>query len=257
MPQDKNIFEVKDLSKTFDKLPVLKSVSFQIEKGQVFTIIGPSGSGKSTFLRCLNLLETPTSGSIVFEGKPIFGKDEKGKERILLKEKELNLTRTKVGMVFQSFNLFANKTVLENVTMGMTDLLREEKGKAAEEAKALLARVGVADKIDAYPASLSGGQKQRVAIARSLAMKPDVMLFDEPTSALDPEMVKGVLEVIRELADLGMTMVIVTHEMMFAKDVSDRIFFMDGGVFVEDGTPEEIFLHAREQRTRLFLSAIL
>lgn len=264
--QPNKIFEVKHLKKSFKNLEVLKDISFSVEKGKVYTIIGPSGGGKSTFLRCMNLMETPTDGEIYFEGKEIFGpvtktnpltKKETTKSKVLLKDNELNQMREKVGMVFQSFNLFSNKTVLENVTTGLTALKHETKEEADKEAMKLLKTVGVSDKANEYPIKLSGGQKQRVAIARSLAMNPDVILFDEPTSALDPEMVKGVLGVIKELASAGMTMVIVTHEMNFAKDVSDEVFFIDGGYIVEQGSPEEIFATPKQDRTRRFLEAIL
>jgi ABC-type polar amino acid transport system ATPase subunit len=262
------IYDVRDLKKSFKTLDVLKGISFQVEKGKVYSIIGSSGGGKSTFLRCLNLLETPTSGTIIFEGKTIFGemplkkpanpkKPLKTNYDILIKEDELNSLRTKVQMVFQSFNLFNNLTVLENVTTGLTALKHLEPKAAQEKALYLLGKVGVADKANEYPIKLSGGQKQRVAIARALAMEPDLILFDEPTSALDPEMVKGVLNVIKELAAIGMTMVIVTHEMNFAKDVSDEVAFIDQGMILEKNTPEELFAHPKEARTKAFLEAVL
>ncbi len=256
-PDTELVYDVKDLKKSFKDLEVLKGISLQIHKGQVYSIIGPSGSGKSTLLRCLNLLEVPSHGEIAFEGKAIFGKNEKGKEKVLLPEKEINAMRMKAGMVFQSFNLFNNKTVLENVMMGMLDLRKMDKEEAHKKASALLNQVGVGVKESDFPSSLSGGQKQRVAIARSLAMNPDIILFDEPTSALDPEMIKGVLAVIKDLAEKGMTMIIVTHEMAFAKEISDAVFFMDDGAIVEKGTPEEVFLSPKEERTKKFLEAIL
>lgn len=264
--QPNKIFEINHLQKSFKSLEVIKDISFSVEKGKVYTIIGPSGGGKSTFLRCMNLMETPTGGEIYFEGKKIFGSvtkenplthKEKTKNKILINENELNNMRTKVGMVFQSFNLFNNKTVLENVTTGLIALKNKTKEQADAEALRLLNTVGVGEKANEYPIKLSGGQKQRVAIARSLAMQPDVILFDEPTSALDPEMVKGVLGVIKQLASNGMTMVIVTHEMNFAKDVSDEVFFIDGGYIVEHGSPEAIFSTPTQDRTRRFLEAIL
>lgn len=257
MQQDNIIIQVDNLKKNFSSLEVLKDISFNVIKGKVYSIIGPSGSGKSTFLRCLNLLDIPTNGTISFEGRTIFGKNNKNKDSILISEKEVNRLRTKVGMVFQSFNLFNNKTVIQNVMMGLTDLLGKNKEEAKEISLDLLDKVGVKEKADEYPIKLSGGQKQRVAIARSLAMNPDVILFDEPTSALDPEMVKGVLDVIKKLADSGMTMVIVTHEMGFAKEVSDEVIFMDGGYIVERGTPEQIFKDTKEERTKQFLNAVL
>lgn len=258
MPTDNVIFQIRDLRKSFKKLDVLKGVSFQVDKGKVYSIIGSSGGGKSTFLRCLNLLETPTSGTIEFEGKTIFGPDPKnGKSKVLINEKELNQMRERVQMVFQSFNLFNNKTVLENVSLGLVALKHLEKAKADALAMDYLTQVGVEEKANDYPVKLSGGQKQRVAIARSLAMNPDLILFDEPTSALDPEMVKGVLNVIKKLAGEGMTMVIVTHEMAFAKDVSDEIVFIDQGVILEKGDPQTFFAHPKEARTKAFLEAML
>ncbi|MFD3764996.1 MULTISPECIES: amino acid ABC transporter ATP-binding protein [Paenibacillus] len=237
---------VKGLHKSFGKLEILKGIDVEIEKGEVVVVIGPSGSGKSTFLRCLNLLEMPTSGEISFEG-----------ELITAKNHNINATREKMGMVFQQFNLFPHKTVLQNITLAPMQV----KGVSAKEAEAtadeLLKSVGLLDKKKAYPAQLSGGQKQRIAIARALAMQPHVMLFDEPTSALDPEMVGEVLEVMKKLAEGGMTMVIVTHEMGFAREVGDRILFMDGGKIIEEGTPEELFGQPSHPRTKEFLSKVL
>lgn len=221
---------VKDLNKSFGKNEVLKGIDEHIAKGEVVVVIGPSGSGKSTFLRCLNLLEVPTSGTITFEGKDITSKAT-----------DINKMREKMGMVFQQFNLFPHKTVKQNICLAPMRVKKMSNEQAEAKAKELLNKVGLIDKIDAYPASLSGGQKQRIAIARALAMEPDVMLFDEPTSALDPEMVGEVLNVMKDLAKEGMTMVVVTHEMGFAREVGDRILFMDGGKIVEQGTPDEIF----------------
>lgn len=237
------MIEVKKLNKRFKNLHVLKDVDLKIEKGEVVVIIGPSGSGKSTLLRCLNLLEVPESGDVIFEGIKINEKDV-----------DINKVRQKMGMVFQSFNLFPNMTVLENITLSPMKLKKKPSDDANRIALDLLRRVGLSDKADYYPAKLSGGQKQRVAIARALAMEPDVMLFDEPTSALDPEMVKEVLTVMKELAYEGMTMVIVTHEMNFAKEVGDRIIFMDGGTIVEEGTPDVIFTQPKSDRLKEFLS---
>ncbi|GFZ34026.1 polar amino acid ABC transporter ATP-binding protein [Clostridium zeae] len=237
---------VNNLHKYFGKNEVLKGITDHIQKGEVVVVIGPSGSGKSTFLRCLNLLEEPTDGEIVFEGNNITGKNV-----------NINKIREKMGMVFQQFNLFPHKTVLENITLAPIKVKGLNKAQADEVAFKLLDKVGLRDKASAYPASLSGGQKQRIAIARALAMEPDVMLFDEPTSALDPEMVGEVLSVMKGLASEGMTMVVVTHEMGFAKEVGDRILFMDGGVIVEQGTPEEIFDNPQNARTQDFLSKVL
>ncbi|MCX7695248.1 MAG: amino acid ABC transporter ATP-binding protein [Caloramator sp.] len=237
------MIEVKKLNKRFKNLHVLKDVDLKIEKGEVVVIIGPSGSGKSTLLRCLNLLEVPESGDVIFEGIKINEKDV-----------DINKVRQKMGMVFQSFNLFPNMTVLENIMLSPMKLKKKPSDDANRIALDLLRRVGLSDKADYYPAKLSGGQKQRVAIARALAMEPDVMLFDEPTSALDPEMVKEVLTVMKELAYEGMTMVIVTHEMNFAKEVGDRIIFMDGGTIVEEGTPDVIFTQPKSDRLKEFLS---
>ena len=256
MPLD-NIFEVKDLHKNFGKLHVLKGISYTFERGKVYAIIGPSGSGKSTFLRCLNFLEKPTSGSIHYQDKELFGLNKKHKPQLLISEKELDLYRTKVGMVFQSFNLFSHMTVLENVMLALTDLLKMDKEQAKEIALSQLERVGVKDKANAYPLQLSGGQKQRVAIARALAVKPEVLLFDEPTSALDPEMVKEVLEVIKSLAKTGITMLIVTHEIKFAEEVSDQIILMDDGLIIETNNPKELLHSPINERTKKFLEAVL
>ncbi len=237
---------VKDLHKSFGDNEVLSGITEHIQVGEKVVIIGPSGSGKSTFLRCLNLLEVPTSGEIIFDGVSMT--DPKT---------NINEMRQKMGMVFQHFNLFNNLTVMKNMTLAPVRLKRMSKAEAEENAMALLRRVGLADKANAYPSQLSGGQKQRIAIVRALAMKPKVMLFDEPTSALDPEMVGEVLEVMKELADDGMTMVVVTHEMGFAREVATRVLFMDGGGILEQGTPDEIFSHPKEERTQLFLSKVL
>jgi ABC-type polar amino acid transport system ATPase subunit len=234
------------VTKSFGSLQVLKGVSLDVAKREVVCIIGSSGSGKSTFLRCLNRLEEPNSGEIYFDG-----------QSILAKGHVVDKLRQRMGMVFQHFNLFPHLSVLENITLGPTRLRKLGKERSAEEARILLAKVGLSDKADAWPSELSGGQKQRVAIARALAMQPEAMLFDEPTSALDPEMVKEVLEVIRSLANEGMTMVIVTHEMGFAREVGDRIAFMDGGLIVEEGTPKEFFANPTHPRAREFLSKVL
>ena len=240
------MIRVNNLHKSFEKNEVLKGINEHIEKGEVVDVIGPSGSGKSTFLRCLNLLEVPTSGEIIFEGKNITDK-----------KVDINKIREKMGMVFQQFNLFPHKTVLDNLTIAPIKVKGVSKADAEKKAKELLDRVGLLNKADAYPSSLSGGQKQRIAIARALAMDPDVMLFDEPTSALDPEMVGEVLNVMKELAKEGMTMVVVTHEMGFAREVGDRILFMDKGNIMEEGTPEEIFSNPKNPRTIDFLSKVL
>ena len=237
---------VNNLHKYFGENEVLKGVNEHIKKGEVVVVIGPSGSGKSTFLRCLNLLEEPTNGEIIFEDQNITDKNI-----------DINKMREKMGMVFQQFNLFPHKTVLDNITIAPINVKKKSRKDAEEKAKELLKRVGLLEKANAYPASLSGGQKQRIAIARALAMEPDVMLFDEPTSALDPEMVGEVLNVMKDLAKEGMTMVVVTHEMGFAKEVGDRILFMDGGNIVEQGTPEEIFKNPKNPRTIDFLSKVL
>ncbi|OOG24163.1 glutamine ABC transporter ATP-binding protein [Enterococcus casseliflavus] len=240
------MLDIQDLHKTFGSNQVLKGITTTIDQGEVVVVIGPSGSGKSTFLRCLNLLEVPTSGKIFFEGTDIT--DPKN---------DLYKMREKMGMVFQNFNLFPNMTVLENITLSPTKVKKVAKSAADQLAKQLLNDVGLPDKAKAYPQSLSGGQMQRIAIARALAMEPDVMLFDEPTSALDPEMVGEVLSVMQRLAQPGMTMVIVTHEMGFAKEVADRILFMDQGIIMEEGTPEQIFDHPKNPRTIDFLSKVL
>ena len=240
------MIDVKNLHKYFGSLEVLKGIDCHIDKGECVCVIGPSGSGKSTFLRCLNLLETPTKGDIVIDDMHLTEKDF-----------DVDAMRKRVGMVFQHFNLFPHLTILENVTLAPIrhKMMTEEQAK--EKAMELLNRVGVGDKADNYPAQLSGGQKQRVAIARSLALSPEVMLFDEPTSALDPEMVGEVLEVMKQLAQEGMTMVVVTHEKGFAREVANRVFFMDGGGILEEGTPEQIFDHPQEERTKAFLSKVL
>ena len=237
------LFEIKDLQKKFGSLTVFDGLSETICKGDVVVIIGPSGGGKSTFIRCLNLLEQPTAGKIYFEG-----------EDITAKGFDVNRHRQKVGMVFQQFNLFNNLTVLENITISLTKVKKQLEEESKEKALKLLKRVGLEDKANAYPSQLSGGQKQRIAIVRALAMEPDVLLFDEPTSALDPEMVGEVLQVISDLAHDGITMVVVTHEMGFARKVGTRVLFMDGGQIAEQGTPEEIFEHPQNPRTQEFLS---
>ncbi|MBC2283357.1 amino acid ABC transporter ATP-binding protein [Listeria booriae] len=240
------MIKVNQLQKHFDKLEVLKGIDIEVAQGEVVVVIGPSGSGKSTFLRCLNLLEQPTGGVIEFEGTNLTDKNV-----------NINELRQRMGMVFQSFNLFPHKTVLENLTLAPLKVKGETAESAKKHALELLEKVGLADKAGSYPSSLSGGQKQRVAIARALAMNPDVMLFDEPTSALDPEMVGEVLQVMKSLAKEGMTMVVVTHEMGFAKEVADRVIFMDGGYIQEEGTPEQIFTHPQNERTQSFLGKVL
>ena len=240
------LFEIKDLQKKFGSLTVFDGLSETICKGDVVVIIGPSGGGKSTFIRCLNLLEQPTAGKIYFEG-----------EDITAKGFDVNRHRQKVGMVFQQFNLFNNLTVLENITISLTKVKKQSEEESKEKALELLKRVGLEDKANAYPSQLSGGQKQRIAIVRALAMEPDVLLFDEPTSALDPEMVGEVLQVISDLARDGITMVVVTHEMGFARKVGTRVLFMDGGQIAEQGTPEEIFEHPQNARTKEFLSKVI
>lgn len=243
---DMPLIETKNLKKSFGKLEVLKGIDEKIYKGEVVSIIGPSGGGKSTFLRCLNLLETPTEGHVYFEGQELNPDST-----------DLDKHRQKIGMVFQQFNVFPHLTVLENITI--TPMLEKKvlKKDAEKEAMELLKMVGLESKANEYPKKLSGGQKQRLAIVRAMAMHPDVMLFDEPTSALDPEMVKGVLEVIQNLAESGMTCVIVTHEMGFAKKISNRVLFIDGGIVAEEGTPEEVFEHPKNERTKEFLSQVL
>ncbi|WP_348920826.1 amino acid ABC transporter ATP-binding protein [Enterococcus rotai] len=240
------MINIKNLHKTFGKNEVLKGIDLEVNAGEVVVIIGPSGSGKSTFLRCLNLLEQPTAGSIEFEGKNLLDKDT-----------DIDALRQKMGMVFQNFNLFPHKTVLDNLTISPIKVKKETPEAAKEKALALLEQVGLKDKATSYPSSLSGGQQQRVAIARALAMNPDVMLFDEPTSALDPEMVGEVLAVMKALAVEGMTMVVVTHEMGFAREVADRVIFMDAGIIQEEGTPEEIFGQPKNPRTQDFLRKVL
>ena len=244
--QDREIIKVENLCKGFGELKVLRNINQHVNMGEVVSIIGPSGSGKSTFLRCLNLLEVPDSGKITFEGVEITDK-----------KIDIDKHRQKMGMVFQHFNVFPNMTVLENITLAPVLEKKVPKEQAQEDAEELLKKVGLLEKKDEYPRKLSGGQKQRLAIVRAMAMKPDVILFDEPTSALDPEMVKDVLDVIKDLADSGMTIVIVTHEMGFAKEVSDRVLFMDDGCIQEEGTPEEIFEHPKNPRTIEFLSKVL
>ena len=244
-----NIISVRNLEKVFatgNKIKALNGVSTDIKRGEVVVVIGPSGSGKSTFLRCLNLLALPTGGTITFEGTDIT--DPKV---------NINIHRQKMGMVFQHFNLFPNMTILRNMTVAPVELRKKTKAEAEAQAMKLLERVGLADRANAYPSQLSGGQKQRIAIVRALCMEPDVMLFDEPTSALDPEMVGEVLDVMKSLAKEGMTMVVVTHEMGFAREVGDRVIFMDGGQIVEEGTPEAIFTNPQNHRTQEFLSKIL
>ncbi|EMB72785.1 TPA: amino acid ABC transporter ATP-binding protein [Streptococcus mutans] len=240
------LISIKNLHKYFGKNEVLKGIDLDIKQGEVLVIIGPSGSGKSTFLRTMNLLEVPTKGSITFEGVDITDKSN-----------DIFKMREKMGMVFQQFNLFPNMTVLENITLSPIKTKGLSKAEAEEKAYQLLDKVGLRDKAAAYPQSLSGGQQQRIAIARGLAMDPDVLLFDEPTSALDPEMVGEVLSVMQDLAKSGMTMAIVTHEMGFAHEVSDRVIFMDDGIIVEEGAPEEVFKNAKEERTRDFLGKVL
>ncbi len=246
MKPDRPRIRVKHLTKHFGKLKVLQDISLTIAEGEVVVIIGPSGSGKSTFLRCLNKLEEPTSGQIIIDGSEITDK-----------KVNINKVRERVGMVFQHFNLFNNMNVLRNLMLAPVDLKKADKADAEKNAREMLARVGLSDKADVYPHQLSGGQKQRVAIARALCMKPDIMLFDEPTSALDPEMVGEVLEVMKELAKAGMTMVVVTHEMGFAREVADRVLFMDEGHILEEGTPQELFFHPQNPRTQDFLNKVL
>ena len=243
----KTIVEVKNLKKVYGKNEVLKDISEKVEQGQVICVIGPSGSGKSTFLRCLNVLEKPTAGKVIFEGSELTN----------ISDKELNVLREKMGMVFQSFNLFPNMTVLENIKLAPMKVKGVSETEAETTAKELLAKVGLADKASQFPQSLSGGQQQRVAIARALAMNPEVMLFDEPTSALDPEMVGEVLKVMRDLADSGMTMIVVTHEMGFAKEVADQVWFMADGYILEVASPDEFFSNPKSERAKDFLNKIL
>ena len=240
------MIQLNQIKKSFGKNDVLKGIDLTISKGEIVAILGPSGSGKSTLLRCMNLLEVPSSGDVLFQG-----------ESINSKKANINKIREHIGMVFQNFNLFDNMTVLDNITLAPIQVKKMDKQLAQEEAKALLARVGLEDKASAYPRSLSGGQKQRVAIARALAMKPDVLLFDEPTSALDPEMVKEVLDVMKELASEGMTMAVVTHEMGFAREVSNKLIFMDEGYIVEEGNPVDLFNNPTNKRFKDFLDKVL
>ena len=240
------MIKVNNLHKKFDQLEVLKGIDEHIRPGEVVVVIGPSGSGKSTFLRCLNLLETPDEGEIYVD-----------EEQINAPKVDVNKVRQKMGMVFQHFNLFPHLTIMENITLAPVKLKKMTKEEAIEKGKELLQIVGLSEKADAYPVQLSGGQKQRIAIARSIAMDPEIMLFDEPTSALDPEMVGEVLDVMKNLAKSGMTMVVVTHEMGFAREVASRVIFMDEGVILESGTPEEIFNHPKHERTKMFLSKVL
>lgn len=246
MNSNKVMVHVENLKKNFGKLEVLKDLSIDIMEGEVVVLIGPSGSGKSTFLRCLNQLEAATAGTIIIDDADVTDKHV-----------DINKVRENIGMVFQHFNLFHNKNVLQNITLAPVELKKLTKEEAREKGMALLRRVGLDSKADAYPSQLSGGQKQRVAIARALAMNPDIMLFDEPTSALDPEMVGEVLAVMKELAADGMTMVVVTHEIGFAREVADRVVFMDGGYIIEQGTPEEVLDHPKEPRTIDFLNKVL
>lgn len=239
------VISIRDLKKSFGDLEVLKDISLDIHKGEVVVVLGPSGSGKSTLLRCLNRLEEPTAGQIIFEGQDITSP-----------KTNINKVREHMGMVFQQFNLFPHKDALHNVMLAQMKVLGRSKADAERIAREQLDRVGLADRADHFPAELSGGQQQRVAIARALAMEPHVMLFDEATSALDPELVRGVLDVMRELAQGGMTMVVVTHEMGFARDVADRVIFMEGGVIVEEGTPAQIFEHPQNERTRAFIGEV-
>lgn len=243
------MISIKGLYKQFDQLEVLKGIDLEVEKGKVVVVIGPSGSGKTTMLRCLNVLETPTQGVISIEGQSL---DFSG----AISKKKVASFRRLTGMVFQSYNLFPHKTAVENVMEGPVTVKGEDKQSARKKAVALLEKVGLGDKVDYYPAQLSGGQQQRVGIARALAMEPEVMLFDEPTSALDPELVGEVLKVMKDLATEGMTMIVVTHEMRFAREAADEVIFMDQGVIVERNVPEEIFSHPKEERTRKFLNMI-
>lgn len=243
---DEALLQVRGLKKHFGHLEVLRGIDIDIHKGEVVAVIGPSGSGKSTFIRCLNRLEEPTAGEVIFEG-----------QQINTKKADIDKIRQKIGMVFQNFNLFSNMTIMQNITAAPINVKKIPKDQAEERALNLLDRVGLKDKAAEYPVRLSGGQRQRVAIARALAMNPKALLFDEPTSALDPEMVKEVLDVMKSLAKEGMTMVVVTHEMGFAKEVGDRVMFVDGGLIVEEATPEEFFSHPKNKRTQDFLSKIL
>lgn len=245
--KDEVVVKIRDLHKTYDgENVILKGIDLDVHRGEVVVVLGPSGSGKSTMLRCINLLETPTSGTITVEGTEITGKNV-----------DINEVRTHLGMVFQQFNLFNNLTVLENITISLTKVKKQSEEESEEKALKLLKRVGLEDKANAYPSQLSGGQKQRIAIVRALAMEPDVLLFDEPTSALDPEMVGEVLQVMKRLAAEGMTMVVVTHEIGFAREVASRVIFMEGGYIVEEGTPDEVINHPKQPRTVDFLSKVL
>ena len=241
-----SLVEIKDLHKSFGKNEVLKGIDLEVKKGEVVVVIGPSGSGKSTFLRCLNRLEDIEEGRVMVAG-----------DNIADQTIDINVARENIGMVFQDFNLFPHYTVEDNITLAPIEVLKQSKDKAKENAKSLLKQVGLEDKLHAYPESLSGGQKQRVAIARALAMNPNIMLFDEPTSALDPEMIGEVLDVMKELAESGMTMIVVTHEMGFAREVGDRVLFMDEGVIVEEASPEKLFTNPQESRTKEFLDKVL
>lgn len=241
------MIRLENIYKKFGRIEVLKGVNLDVEKGEVVVIIGPSGAGKSTLLRCINLLERPTSGKVIFEGKDITRIDGK----------HIDTVRERIGMVFQHINLFNHLNAMDNITLALIKVKKMPRSAAEERAKVLLERMGIGDKLYAYPSQLSGGQRQRVAIARALAMQPDMMLFDEPTSALDPEMIKEVLDVMKNLVKEGMTMVIVTHEMGFAKEVASRIIFMDDGSIIEEGDPKEIFNNPKEERTAMFLSKIL
>lgn len=240
------MIQIKNIKKNFGKNEVLKDINLNIKKGEIVAILGPSGSGKSTLLRCINLLESPNGGEIIYKG-----------ENILDKKCDINKVRQHIGMVFQNFNLFSNMTVIQNIIVAPIKVKKIKKEEAIKEALGLLERVGLLDKKDDYPSQLSGGQKQRIAIARALAMKPDIMLFDEPTSALDPEMVKEVLDVMKELAKEGMTMAVVTHEMGFAKEVADKVVFMDNGFIIEEGSPKEIFENTKQIRTKQFFDKVI
>lgn len=240
------MIQIKNIKKNFGKNEVLKDINLNIKKGEIVAILGPSGSGKSTLLRCINLLESPNGGEIIYKD-----------ENILDKKCDINKVRQHIGMVFQNFNLFSNMTVLQNIIVAPTKVKKIKKEEAIKDALVLLERVGLLEKKDDYPSQLSGGQKQRIAIARALAMKPDIMLFDEPTSALDPEMVKEVLDVMKELAKEGMTMAIVTHEIGFAKEVADKVVFMDNGFIIEEGSPKEIFENTKQIRTKQFFDKVI
>lgn len=240
------MIQIKNIKKNFGENEVLKDINLNIKKGEIVAILGPSGSGKSTLLRCINLLESPNGGEIIYKG-----------ENILDKKCDINKVRQHIGMVFQNFNLFSNMTVLQNIIVAPTKVKKIKKEEAIKDALVLLERVGLLEKKDDYPSQLSGGQKQRIAIARALAMKPDIMLFDEPTSALDPEMVKEVLDVMKELAKEGMTMAVVTHEIGFAKEVADKVVFMDNGFIIEEGSPKEIFENTKQIRTKQFFDKVI